>query len=100
MMKNCTHFAVVPQMNEGFFLKNGSYQFLNNKMIDDYVKTHNNNLMEVDYCGMGFYVSQAGILEKFEYPWFQPETSEFTLGNITIKDYNSEDVSFVKNAKN
>ena len=42
-------------MNEGFFLKNGSYQFLNNKMIDDYVKTYdNNNLMEVDYCGMGF----------------------------------------------
>lgn len=99
MMKNCTHFAVVPQMDENFFLKNGSYKFLDKEMINEHIQTNKTNLLEVDYCGMGFMLVKKGILENFEYPWFQPETSEFTLGALKIKDYNSEDVYFCKKCK-
>jgi hypothetical protein len=99
MMKNCSQYAVVPNMNNDYFLKHGSYQFLDDSMIKEHIETTKKHLMEVDYCGMGFMLVKKGVFEQLEYPWFQPETSEFIFGNITIKDYNSEDVYFCKKCR-
>jgi hypothetical protein len=99
MMKNCRQYAVVPNMDNDYFLKYGSYQFLDDTMVKECIEKNNSHLLEVDYCGMGFMLVKKGVFEKFEYPWFQPETSEFTLGNVKIKDYNSEDVYFCKKCR-
>lgn len=99
MMKNCHEYAVVPNMSDEYFLKHGYYKFLDDSMIKDYIEKDKGHLLEVDYCGMGFMLVKKGVFEKLEYPWFQPETSEFTLGNIKIRDYNSEDVYFCKKCR-
>ena len=82
---------VVEKMNDDFFKKHGSYQFLTTEDMEK-KKTP----MKVDYIGFGWVLIKKGVFEKMEYPWFAPKL--ISMGK-DVQDVCSEDVAFCHDAK-
>lgn len=74
-----------------YFKEHGYFRCLS---LDD-VKDKN-DLIEVDYCGMGFMMVKKGIFESLTYPYF---TSEVVHLDENLTDIMSEDASFCMKAK-
>lgn len=64
------HFAAVRDVGWDYFKNWGHFKFLTEK--DLFCR-----LMEVEYCGMGFMLMKKGVMEKLEYPWFEPMKIKF-----------------------
>jgi len=82
---------VVEKMNDEYFKKHGSYQFLTTEDM-----SKKNKLTKVDYIGFGWVLIKKGVFEKIEYPWFAPKLIDLGKG---IQDVCSEDVSFCHDVK-
>jgi GT2 family glycosyltransferase len=82
---------VVENMDDDFFRKHGSYQFLTTKDMEK--KKHP---IKVDYIGFGWVLIKKGVFENIEYPWFAPKIVNLGSG---IQDVCSEDVSFCHDVK-
>ena len=89
-MKGGQNFATVRKWDEGFFQKNGHFQFLTEQDLAD-----ESAPVEMDYTGLGFTLVKYGVFESFDYPWFQPLF--YDIG--ACHDFSAEDVSFCKIAK-
>ena len=86
LMNGGSHYAIVEQFNNDYFLQNGSFQFLSREDLNEKTDT-----FKVEYCGMGFMLIKKNIIEQLEYPWFYANKFVF---NDTIEEFTSEDVSF------
>lgn len=86
LMNGGTHYPIVKEFNNKYFLENGSFEFLSLQNLREYKEPFN-----VEYCGMGFMLIKKNIIEQLEYPWFYAKMFDF--GN-NIKEFTSEDVSF------
>lgn len=89
IMENNTHYPVVENLSLDYFKKNGTFEFLSKSQAENL-----SDFTEVEYTGFGFLLIANGVFEKFNYPWFSPQTIAFDSGNIEIQDFCSEDVSF------
>lgn len=87
------NYAAVENWDIKYFKKNGHFEFLTEKDIQDYQTT--GKLVPVSYSGMGFMAVQRGVFESLKYPWFKP--IEKRIGNAV--DFTMEDVSFCLRAK-
>ena len=86
LMNGGTHYAIVEEFNNKYFLENGSFQFLTREDLNN-----KSNNFKVEYCGMGFMMIKKNIIEQLEYPWFYANKFIF---NDTVEEFTSEDVSF------
>ena len=82
---------VVEKMEEDYFQKNGSFQFIRK---DEMVKR--NKVFEADYIGFGWTLIKKGVFETLPYPWFAPK--RMSIG--PYEDMCSEDVAFCIDARN
>lgn len=81
---------VVEKMNDDFFQKHGSYEFLTAEDMSEKQKP-----FLADYIGFGWVLIKKGVFESMEYPWFAPKI--ISLGEN--QDVCSEDVSWCHDAK-
>jgi hypothetical protein len=96
LMDGGKEYATVKKMDFEYLNNNGSFSFISKDVLTKYPKT-----FEVDYTGMGFMLIKKGVIEKLEYPWFEPTFFEFKSKNgFIIKDFCSEDVGFCLKLKN
>jgi len=86
LMDGGTKYAIVENMNDDDFEKNGCFNFISKNDLSKY-----NEPFRVDYCGMGFMLIKKNIIEQIEYPWFYPKIFNF---NNNICEFTSEDVGF------
>ena len=121
-MKGRSHFAVVENWDEKYFIEHGSFEFLSGEKLTEWMKKNylgepkevvgeNGQtlmnysdcefpLIKASYTGMGWMLVKRGVMEKLHYPWFEPET--FRLKKIVdgkeieIVDFCMEDVAFCK----
>ena len=90
LMEGGKQYAAVKNWDIDYFRNNGTFQFLTPDDIKDIT-----DIIEVSYTGFGFLLMKRGVIERIEYPWFEPVVTEF---DENIKDFASEDVSFCKKA--
>jgi GT2 family glycosyltransferase len=88
-MQNNFHYATVENWDHDYFVKNGTYEFLN----QDTVK-QKKDLFPVAYTGFGWMLIKKGVFESLEYPWFQPTWKEYEFNGKTIREFTMEDVAF------
>ena len=92
-MKDDFNYATVCDMDDEYYMENGSYKFLNKDNIKDKPET-----FEVDYTGFGWILFKKGVFEKLQYPWFSPLWKEFEAKN-KMKEFTSEDVGICQKLK-
>jgi len=85
IMADGQNFATVEKWDEEVFKKQGAFQFLTPKDIQN--KT---DLIDVAYTGLGFMLVKKEVFESLTYPWFKPIFH--TIGDVN--DFSSEDTSF------
>jgi len=83
------HYATVENWDDNYFLKHGSYEFLNQDSIKK-----KKGLFPVAYTGFGWILMKKGVFESLEYPWFQPVWKEYEYEGNKIREFTMEDVSF------
>lgn len=97
-MADLQNFAVVKDWNTDYFIKNGTFEFLTEEMINNWKKETELKYMPVHYTGMGFFACRKEVLDKLTYPFFDHKMEEFkTDDGIIIRDISSEDTCFCKN---
>ena len=84
MMVDNIHYATVEKMDDEYFAKNGSYQFLTRDTA------LNRSVFRADYTGFGWLLAKYGVFERLTYPWFEP--IPMVVGKA--QDFTSEDVGF------
>jgi hypothetical protein len=100
MMENNTHLCAVREWDEGYYWKNGGFEFVTNESIQRWKDEHPSEpYMKCSYAGMGFMAIKKGVIENLEYPWFYRPVYSITNKETgqTIQDIHSEDVCFCKN---
>jgi hypothetical protein len=119
MMSNNRQFAVVKDWNKDFFLKNGTFEFMEPKDFESYMKKFSDELTErrraeeakeevkplsapeflqVSYVGMGFFACRKEVLDALQYPYFNRELQRMrTKDGLELVDMCSEDVALCKN---
>lgn len=91
MMEDLKNFAVTQEMDEYYFKKNGTYQFMTQADIDE----EKTRYIPVEYTGMGWMLIRKGVIEKLSYPWFSSKIQK--IDNLI--DMESEDVAFCRALK-
>ena len=84
-MHDGENYATVKDWNEEYFIKNGTFQFLNDELLSNLP-----TIFKADYTGFGFILIKNGVFEQLKYPWFRPLWKQF--GNVT--EFTMEDVAF------
>lgn len=119
MMSDGKHFAAVKDWDKEYFLKNGSFEFLEQRNLEPYMIRFQEELdrrkkavedkkdpgplsepefMKVSYAGMGFFACRKEVLDALQYPYFNRELQRMrTKEGLELTDMCSEDVSFCKN---
>jgi hypothetical protein len=119
MMASNKQFAVVKDWDKAYFLKNGSFKFLEPADLEPYVKraidyaqdrkkaeeekkevppAREPEFLNVSYAGMGFFACRKEVLDALQYPYFFRELQKMrSQDGIEIVDMCSEDVAFCKN---
>lgn len=119
MMANNRNFAVVKDWNKEYFLKNGSFEFMEPKDFETQMKKFSEELAErrraeeakeevkpisqpefqkVSYVGMGFFACRKEVLDALQYPYFNRELQRMrTKEGVELVDMCSEDVALCKN---
>ena len=83
-------YSTVKICNDEYFLKNGHYEFLTDKLLEK-----EEDVFEVDYNGLGWMLVKRGVYENLDYPWFRPSWEN--IGK-DIRTFTSEDVGFCRQA--
>jgi hypothetical protein len=89
--QNNSNYATVEKWNKEYYAKNGSFEFLDDKLINKRTKP-----FKVEYTGFGWVLIKKGVFESLEYPWFQPLWEEFKVGDTSFKEFTMEDVAFCR----
>ena len=98
MMSDAKSLAVVKDWNTDYFVKNGTFEFLNPKDIETWKTETGSLFMPVSYVGMGFFAIRKEALNSLKYPYFNSELQCISRENDTdLIDICSEDVAFCKN---
>ena len=119
MMANNKQFAAVKEWDKNYFLKNGTFKFLEPVDVEPHVKRavdyaqerkqaeeekkelpppKEPEFLEVSYAGLGFFACRKEVLDALQYPYFFRDLQKMrTLDGIEIVDMCSEDVAFCKN---
>lgn len=97
-MSDLTHFAVVKDWDQNYFVENGTFEFLTQEYIQKWKSETDMKFMPVNYTGMGFFACRKEVLDKLTYPYFDGELQEIVSSDGTVlRDMSSEDVNFCKN---
>lgn len=88
----------VEDWDEEYYKNNGCFKFLSCEDGDARVK-NNHRVVKCAYVGMGCMAIKKGVIEdeRFKYPWFFRNITEFNNNGAIITDGTSEDVSFIRN---
>lgn len=86
LMDGGTHYPIVENLDNNYYLENGSFEFLSREDLNN--KTNN---FKAAYCGMGFMMIKKNVIEQLEYPWFFGDKIVF---NEDVEEFASEDVTF------
>jgi hypothetical protein len=101
LMADGEHLATVKEWDNEFFVKNGTFQFLTSKDVEEYKNAENTTdktYMEVSYSGMGFFACTKEVLDALEYPYFWHPLIEIQGPEGKLyRDQCSEDVAFCRN---
>lgn len=114
MMSDKTHFAVVKDWDKDYFIKNGTFSFMEPKDLDTYWKKHQEHIelhkkaeeekqplpefVNVSYAGMGFFACRKEVLDALQYPYFHRELQRIhAKDGLDFVEMCSEDVAFCKN---
>jgi len=119
MMGNNKQFAVVKDWNKDYFIKNGTFQFLEPKDTEEAIKKYMNEIEErnaaqeqnkdvkplsdpefvkVSYAGLGFFACRKEVLDDLHYPYFNRELQRIRgKDGLELVDMCGEDVAFCKN---
>ena len=84
-------FVAFKRCDIEFFKQHGCFESLTKRDVEK-----QENLMQVEYTGMGFMMIKKGVFETLEYPWF---TSDLKSIGGDIQDIMSEDASFCMKVK-
>ena len=84
-------YATVENWDENYYAKNGSFEFLTDKLINGRKEP-----FPVEYTGFGWILIKKGVFESLEYPWFQPHWEEFEKNGVKYREFTMEDVSFCR----
>ena len=96
-MDDNKHFAVVKDWDTEFYVKNGSFDFLNEETVNN-MRTLS-RYVPVAYSGMGLMAIKKNVLDKLEYPYFHYDLQVMKTGNEDvpeIREMCSEDVAFCR----
>lgn len=93
-MEDNKHFAVVKDWDVEFYKKNGSFQFMDEDLVNR-AKTISRYL-PVAYSGMGLMAIKKDVIDKLEYPYFWYDLQKMKNGDVDIHEMCSEDVAFCK----
>lgn len=88
---NRNEFIAYKNCDLEIFKKNGHFESLKREEVEK-----QEDLIEVDYTGMGFMLIKHGVFESLEYPWF---TSDLRSIGDDTQDIMSEDASFCTKIK-
>jgi GT2 family glycosyltransferase len=91
-MDGGTHYATVPYWDEDYFQQNGSFQFMDDIVLNDFRSKHKK--FPVVYTGFGFMLIKRGVFESMKYPWFRPEFVDIRGST----DFTMEDVAWCREA--
>jgi len=119
MMSNNKQFAVVKEWNKEYFLKNGTFEFMEPVDFEPHIKKFSEELAErrraeeakeevkplsnpeflrVSYVGMGFFACRREVLDALQYPYFNRELQRIRdKDGQELVDMCSEDVALCKN---
>ena len=119
MMADNKHFATVKEWDKEYFLKFGTFQFLQPGDMEPYIKKAQDiaeerrkkeeakepldempmpEFIPVSYTGLGFFACRKEVLNSLEYPYFNRELQKIRgKDGIDVVDMCSEDVAFCKN---
>lgn len=119
MMSDAKHFAVVKDWNKEYFVKNGTFPFMEPNDLDTYWQKNREFMAErkkaeeehrtlppmpspdflnVSYTGLGFFACRKEVLDALQYPYFNRELQRIhTKDGLDLVDMCSEDVAFCKN---
>lgn len=88
----------VEHWDEDYYKQNGYFKFLSVEESNKKLK-NNKKIVNCAYVGMGCMAIKKGVLEdeRFKYPWFFRNITEFNNNGAIITDGTSEDVSFIRN---
>ena len=119
MMADNKQFATVKEWDKEYFLKFGTFQFLQPGDMEPYVKKAQEiaeerkrkeeakeeldemplpEFIPVSYTGLGFFACRKEVLNALEYPYFNRELQKLRgKDGMDVVDMCSEDVAFCKN---
>jgi hypothetical protein len=96
-MDDNKHFAVVKDWDTEFYVKNGSFKFLDEEMVSKMKQL--SRYIPVAYSGMGLMAIKKNVFDKLEYPYFHYDVQVMKTDNEKapeIREMCSEDVAFCR----
>tara|TARA_R110000796_G_scaffold133682_3_gene249288 strand:- start:1610 stop:2260 length:651 start_codon:yes stop_codon:yes gene_type:complete len=90
LMASGDNYAAVEYWDEEFFNQNGHFRFLSKNDLKN-----RDSIFTVSYVGFGFLLIKKGVLEQFEYPWFDARYIKIK----SSEDFCMEDVAFCLKCK-
>ncbi len=94
MMQNQVEFTTVLNWDDDYFHRNGKFQFLDMKTVQQLIQTM--PVQKCSYTGLGFTLMKKGVIERVPYPPFMPRVYEYKTINGDMEEFASEDVSLFK----
>ena len=97
-MDGGTQLCCVEHWDEDYYKTNGCFKFVSVEEGNDKIK-NNKQIVNCAYVGMGCMAIKKGVIEdeRFKYPWFFRNITEFNNNGAIVTDGTSEDVSFIRN---
>jgi len=91
MMDDNKNFSVFTKWDTQYFLKNGCFEYLSPKALDEFKTVSVTKYMPAVFTGLGFTLMKKGVLEKLKYPVFWADLQ--TLVNSDVPQTDSKSTS-------
>lgn len=97
-MSDLKNYAVVQNWDTDYFSRHGTFEFLTETRLKDWISETKLKFMPVNYTGLGFFACRREVLDKMTYPYFWGDLQVINGPNgMVIRDQSSEDVNFCHN---
>ena len=97
-LEDLQRFAAVQSYDTGYYVKNGSYEYLKNETIENWKKETGMKFMPVCYTGLGFFACTKEVLDKMSYPFFCGDQQNIVCDDgKVVAEIIQEDFHFCKN---
>ena len=86
MMEDNKHFGAFSKWDTEYFLKNGTFEYLTPKNVEEFQIISLTKYMSVAFSGLGFTLMKKGVLEKLKYPVFWADLQTLPSNDSTKPD--------------